>query len=136
MVIGSGFGPIGAWISTRWQQLQWWLGLKRRFQAKSQAQRQLILAVFDLLERPEYAMARVAVCETAHTFGFNKPETWVKYSRMLKSDLGRQENHYRHIRSVVRTRELLRPSTISNPLVNFATELAYQEYAIQPWKAE
>lgn len=134
VVVGSGFGPIGAWCSETWTAIKYWWALKQRVQALPQAQRAVLFYTLDAFTDPKYAAARTAVTETARTLGFNRPEAWIQYSRMLKSDMGRQENHYRHLRAVVRTRELIKPSTITNPMVNFYTELAYQEYAVKPWR--
>jgi hypothetical protein len=49
-VAGSGFGVIGAWVSTVWAQLVWWLRLKSRVGRLSPDQVQVVLETLDALE--------------------------------------------------------------------------------------
>lgn len=82
----------------------------------------------DALESPAYAVAQQAVRTTATTLGFNRPEAWKDYNREIKSDPGRMENVYRHLRACHLLRDAA-GSTLTNPDQNLLVELAYHGFA-------
>lgn len=132
VIIPSLFGIIGAWIDTWLARLKWWKGFAPRVHRLTPGQRQVLVTTLGLLESPLYPHAKHAVSETAKTLGFNRPEGWREYARMLKDDHGRAENVFRHVRAMQLT-ERYANSTLQNPPLNLITELAYHEYAWKPW---
>jgi hypothetical protein len=135
VITPSLFGVIGAWLDHLWAKWQWWWAFYRRVDHLSIPQRAVLLDAVVLFESPAYPAAREAVRETAMTLGFSAahPQAFLAYSRAIKSDPGRMENTFRHIRAMERTVELL-GSTLSNPVKNLVVEFAYWEYQQHPWK--
>lgn len=105
--------------------------LDRRIRKLDPVRQALAGYVIDLAGLPAFEAALTAVDECAHTLGFNRPEAWIPYSRMLKSDPGRAQDVFRHVKAMERTRELAN-STLTNPEANLLVELAYHVYA-KPW---
>jgi len=136
-------GPLGllsAWWGGWKTWLASWLRLCRRIAALPDGRRIVLLHTLQVLESPIYPHAKRAVRETATTIGFRNPESWVAYSRAMKSDPKKAENIWR----AVRARELTQGhwaatqpgstlTKLSNPQLAFLAEVAYQEYARFPW---
>lgn len=140
-VVSSGpFGYLSAWYAGWKTWAQGWYRLCVRINALPKPRRVVLLKTLQLLEAPVYDHARKAVRTTATTIGFRDPNSWVGYSRAVKSDQKKAENLWR----AVRARELTQQSwaqtqphstvtKLRNPELTFMTELAYQEYAYRPW---
>lgn len=133
VVAPSLLGVLGAWLDTRWSQLQWYARLCWRVWHLGTPQRAVIIRVLDLLESPEYPAAKQAVRQTATTLGFSHDHWKVKLSRTIKDSPGRAENIFRHMHACALTRTISE-STLTNPTCDFLVELAYQEYALKPWR--
>jgi hypothetical protein len=105
----------------------------RRVRRLSSEEHAVLLHTMDLLESPQFALAQQAVRTTATTPKFNRPESWGQYSKAIKTDPGRAENVFRHIRAHELTRQAARElgSTLSNPQAHLLVELAYHEFAIK-----
>lgn len=136
-------GPFG-YLSALWTAWKTWArqrwALIQRIDALPAGRRLVLLDTLQTLESPAYDHARRAVRQTAMTLGFNDPKMWVEYSRTIKGDTRRAENLYRHYRCVdllQRSWAATDPSTrttLSNPQKDLLAQLAYQEYARQPWR--
>lgn len=129
VITPSLFGMIGAWIDARWALVQWHWALARRVHGLPRESRAVLLRVVDSLESPAYPAAQQAVRTTATTLGFNRQEAWKDYARELKSDLGRMENVYRHLKACHLLRDAA-GSTLTNPQQNLLTELAYHGFTV------
>ena len=110
----------------------WWQ-LGTRIDRLEPNQRDLVRYALGLLESQAFPHAVVAVKDTQRSLGFNRPEAWIPYSRMLKSDPKRAENLFRHVKACERTKSLM-GSTLRNPDMNLLVELAYHAVS-QPWKS-
>lgn len=131
VVVGSLFGAIGArWDAFRAAVRYWW-GLKTRIERLDGERRAVLFATLDLLESVHFPRAQVAVRETATTLGFTRPEAWLALSRAIKADPGRAQNVFRHLEAMRRLRVASDAAgeVVSNPVQNFAIELAYQGFA-------
>ena len=126
VITPSLLGGLQAW----WERLVWIVRMVRRLRGLSDEQIAVVSYVQDLVTHPAYPSAQKAVDETAHTLGFNRPDAWVQYSRLIKSSRGRAENIFRHVKACERTRELA-SSTLTNPACNLLVELAYHGYAVK-----
>lgn len=133
VIVPSLFGVIGAWIDTRWAQLQWHWRLLRRTHRLNDEQRAVLLYTLDTLEGPAYVRAQDAVRVTSKTLGFNRPEAWKGLSRHMKDDAGRAENTFRHLEAMrlLRIANAAAGSTLTTPQQSFVVELAYQGYALR-----
>ena len=126
-IVASLWGTLWEQGRTWLQQLWWSWRVARRARALSPDRQGVLMRVFDLLEHPAYPHAQTAVRTTATTLGFASPQAWVPYSRMLKSNPGRAENLFRHVRACELTRAAL-SSTVTNPTCNLIVELAYADF--------
>jgi hypothetical protein len=140
-VIGTGGGGLQVWYERliawgrRWRQT---VRFARRYRRGTPEQRRILERVTRALDSPSYPFAREAVHTTANTLGFRNKEAWVPYARLLKSQPGRAENVYRHLRACELTRESLRSSsraepasTLTNAETNLLVELAYTGFAVK-----
>jgi hypothetical protein len=169
VVVASGFGGIGAWLSALYTRVRWWWQFIARFTALPAQHQGLIVHVLGLLETspsqadvaasaafvahvhalppveqvlirrmaqvfhdPKWPLAQAAVQRTAHTLGFNRPESWLMLSRMLKHDRKAQENNFRHLEACRLLRANVIGSTLSNPECHLLVELAYHRYTVEP----
>lgn len=132
VILPSLFGIIGARWDAFLEQVRWWYALYRRIKALPPTSHLVLLTVLRSLEHPAYPAAKQAVRATAITERFNRPESWLEYSRAVKSSPHLAENMYRHLRAMtlVRTEH----PALTNPEQNLLVELAYAEYAVRPWK--
>lgn len=132
-VIGAGLGGMQPWyerLRARWQWLVALVRLVLRIGRYTSDQRRVIDRTVRAVESPAFAAAQTAVRDTAKTLGFANRESWVPYSRMLKDNPNRAENIFRHVRACELTRGAL-SSTLTNPEVNLAVELAYCAFAVK-----
>lgn len=132
-VISVGFGGVQPW----YERLRAWVrrmrtafGLAQTIAQLDAEPRLVVERTLRAIQSPAYQAAREAVRETSKTLGFANREAWVPYSRMLKANPGRAENVFRHVRACELTRERL-SSTLTNPEVNLAVELAYCGFAVK-----
>lgn len=132
VIAPSLLGTVGAWLDVRLTQFSWWWRFCRRVAKIGPRRRDALLYTLATLESPTYRVAQTAVRQAATTLGFAEPSAWLQYWRPLKANPGRNENIFRHIHAC----ELLRQhvtSTLTNPEADFFVQLAYQQYAIEPW---
>lgn len=131
VITPSLFGMVMAWIHHKLDVWRWWKPLFSRVAALSKEQRAVWLLALDSIESPAYGAAQQAVRETATTLGFNRPERWKDLSREVKDSPAKAENNFRHLLAVRKTDTFLRAqgSTLSNPELNLATELAYHGFS-------
>lgn len=129
-VIASLFGTLWEQAALYLQRWRWAWRLLQRARRLSDDRQGVVLRVLDLVEHPAYPPAQRAVRETAQTLGFANPAMWKPYSHMLKTDPGRAENIFRHVRAMELTVEHY-GSTLSNPDKNVLVELAYQDFAMR-----
>lgn len=85
--------------------------------------------VLSVLQGPQWTAARSKVRGCAQTMGFNQPDAWVEYSRLLKSNFGQAQNVMRHVK-VVHELKMAYPE-MSNPDAHLLAELGYQGFAAQ-----
>lgn len=129
VITPSLLGLIGAWIDTHLERLQWLWRVGSRLHRLPGESKAVVLIALDALESPHYPHAQAAVRQTATTLGFNRPEAWKDYARELKSDQGRMENVYRHLKACHLLREAA-SSTLTNPQQNLLAELAYHGFTV------
>lgn len=131
VIAPSLFGMVGAWIDAALVKYRWRRRVVQRIEALNDEQRAVLDGVIVSLESPAYPVARAAVRQTATTLGFNRPEAWIELSRAMKASPGRAENTYRHLNACTVLRDTLRQqgSTLTNPQMHLAVELAYQGFA-------
>ena len=100
---------------------------------RSDEEQQAVLDCVALaLESHAWPVTRVVVRQTATTLGFDRPEAWIPYARVIKADPGSAENTYRHLKSVFDVRDQMRAcgSTLTNPALHLIVELGYQGFAV------
>lgn len=133
VITPSLLGMIGAWLDTKLEQFRWWKKLFRRVQALDPERTAVLLYSLTMLEQPAYTAAQTAVRQTAVTLGFNRPESWKELSREVKDSPGRAENTFRHLLACRKVNVTMRAqgSTLTNPVLNLVTELAYQGFALK-----
>ena len=140
VILPSMFGAIGAWIDGWVAWYRAWRDIYDRVNRLPRNRRMLLWHVLTVLESPEYDHAKTAVRLTATTLGFNRPEAWKDYGRALKDDARRAENVFRHIRATQLLQESFAQaesstnSRLTNPEKDLLAQLAYQEYAMYPWR--
>lgn len=116
------------WHWKRRAELEVWID---RIDQWTPEQRAVVERSARCVESALYREARLTVRATAKTIGFNHPEAWVPYSRLLKSDPNQAQNMYRHVKAVQDVKLALRAqgSTVTNPEAHLAVELAYVGFA-------
>mgnify|MGYP003333837863 CR=1 FL=1 len=131
VIMGSGFGAVGALASLWGDRLRVLLRVVRRMWLLSPLQRAVVWRVIETVDRPEFAIAVGAVRNTALRLGFNRPEAWGDLKAELKRDPGNAENTFRHLQTVNTLRLNCVSSTFTNPQAHLLVELAYHAYAMK-----
>lgn len=131
VIMGSGFGAIGAMLSAWWQRLRTLWALTRRVAPLSGMQRAVIWRVVGVVDSPAFPVAVQAVGRTATTLGFNRDDAWGPLKAELKHDHGNAENTFRHLQTVNTFRHNYTGSTLTNPTAHLLIELAYHGYTLR-----
>ena len=90
-------------------------------------QRAVVGQVMAAMSSHEWDDARARVRACATTLGFNHPEMWIQYSRVIKADAGMAQNVFRHAKVVQELRQTF--PKLGNPKANLLAELAYVGFA-------
>jgi len=120
------------WLTMRgvWRWIRWYVWLVWRLFWLDAEQRAVATRVITMVEHEAWPRARSCVRACATTPGFNHPEMWVKYSRLVKEDMGQAQNLFRHMKALYDLAETT--SRLRNPDLHLLVELAYQGFAYGP----
>jgi len=124
VMTASLFGGLAGAPWRRWRHtLRWWGAWLRASWRLGGEARGVLLHLTRHLATPAWPHARLAVWQTSTTPKFHRPEAWIPYSRLIKANLGRAENIFRHVKA----RELLAAAVPSLSAADCAllVELAY-----------
>ena len=104
--------------------LDWWMLRVGRWSPEQWAVVERVIAA---VESPAWVEAQRRVRACATTQGFNHPEAWIPYSRLVKANLAQTQNVFRHMKAVFELKDA--QPTLTNPEAHLLIELAYQGFA-------